>query len=283
MCDACDLAFAEEVLDAVSGMTFWRPLTSFEKQFGDIPRVARDFERVEMQTAETLQPIVEKMVQQLKDEAVELVKQRDLEGIARLAASYEGPLVKAMRDAAADAVSVGKAQIHDQFREQRAHRFAALPPRKRPKLTKAYLDARASVKGREVSESVTSAARQAALYKASQGEMDEEAIAEAIDDALTTAAEEAILKTSVSTAREGIAVGRYVAIEDTAEYIDRLVYSAINDSNCCDECASWDGQELDLDQADAAPNPNCVGEQYGNACRCVVIVQYTRDARGRVA
>lgn len=268
MCDRCgDVELASSVLDEVRDVAYWRDLTEVERQFGDIPRMASDLTNAEQEAARRTAPAVRQMLDQLVAEAAELIRDGDLSGIAKLTASYEGPIAKALKASASAAVETGKRQVMDAYRKQRGDKFASFPPRKRPKRkTKDYLNAKAEVLARKVTEDVSVAVRTVAVQQAAKESLDIAqltAIAEA-------AANSAVMQAATSVTREGVGVGRWVAIEDASDEVEQMVYTAILDSNVCDSCAEKDNETVT--DPDAAPNPDCVGAQYGNECRCAVIV-----------
>ena len=56
--------------------------------------------------------------------------------------------------------------------------------------------------------------------------------------------------------------------------IENAQYSAVMDDNTCGPCSDKDGTIGSPDDPEMqVPNPDCIGEQYGNTCRCVLIYQ----------
>jgi HK97 family phage portal protein len=62
--------------------------------------------------------------------------------------------------------------------------------------------------------------------------------------------------------------GRDAEIEEKADQIEYLVYSAVLDNNTCSPCGDSDGMGGQLGEIPAVPNPACEG---GAQCRCVHI------------
>lgn len=69
-----------------------------------------------------------------------------------------------------------------------------------------------------------------------------------------------------SAINAAIQSGRADEAQERKDEWDNVQYSAILDSNTCDECAGWDGAEADdPGQLPDTPNPDCEG---GANCRC---------------
>lgn len=75
-----------------------------------------------------------------------------------------------------------------------------------------------------------------------------------------------------TTAMQAYNLGRHTALAADAGDGEtaRWGYSAIMDENTCTVCSSWDGKEGPRSSLPQVPNPECVGERYGNACRCML-------------
>lgn len=68
------------------------------------------------------------------------------------------------------------------------------------------------------------------------------------------------------TANKVLNLGREEEAKNQEDNIERIEYSAILDQNCCDPCASDDGQTASSeDDLTPVPNPSCFG---GENCRC---------------
>jgi HK97 family phage portal protein len=98
---------------------------------------------------------------------------------------------------------------------------------------------------------------------------------EPMEQALAAAEEEMLSESTsyaeaiaVGAAYQSVADGRYDHFQQTDEFQDRYVYSAILDSNVCEVCAAVDGREsYNLDDLPLVPNPDCQG---GYRCRCTI-------------
>jgi uncharacterized protein YicC (UPF0701 family) len=272
MCRACrEQAVALAADSLPSERTFWRDLTPAEMEFGDIPRVASDVDSAELHVVTAVKPAVKELVAGVVAEAMKAIRARDMRTVTDLPSDYEA-VTKAVKAAAGSAIDAGKAQVFDAYRAQTGHRLA-LPPRKNPRLTAAYLNAKAEIQAAAINAAAKSAAQKAAISQIARGVEDRETL-EALT---TTAAEQSLVATAVETAREGIAVGRMLAIQDTENDIEAVIYTAIMDTNVCEVCMSADQTEYaTLAEAADVPNPDCVGEQYGNVCRCNLIVVYKK-------
>ena len=80
-----------------------------------------------------------------------------------------------------------------------------------------------------------------------------------------------------------------LAIPEVRGDVGDAEYSALMDNDTCDACAEKDGEtfgdgdgyDAPLDEAfDATPNPDCVGMEYGNQCRCVCVMSFGSPAFG---
>ena len=72
-------------------------------------------------------------------------------------------------------------------------------------------------------------------------------------------------------ANEAFAAGRDEGFAEYADEIDRYVYSAMLDFNCCGNCAAADGAEGTEDEVPSVPNEECDG---GDRCRCVIVAVF---------
>lgn len=77
---------------------------------------------------------------------------------------------------------------------------------------------------------------------------------------------------------EAFSLGRVAASKEFKDSIEKAIYSAILDNNCCQVCEDLDGEEFEVDSDDyeevTPPNPNCEG---GDACRCTWIYLLATD------
>ena len=74
---------------------------------------------------------------------------------------------------------------------------------------------------------------------------------------------------------EGISAGRLVSFDEVKDEAGTVIYSAVMDSDTCDNCRALDGTEYGPGDFGKAPNNDCTGE-----CRCVELVIF--DTGGSV-
>lgn len=78
-------------------------------------------------------------------------------------------------------------------------------------------------------------------------------------------------------ANEAFADGRRDGYDKYADEISSVQYSALLDSNTCDNCSDADGQQGDTpDDIPDVPNPDCDG---GDKCRCVHVYVFGDEAK----
>lgn len=267
------LAAAEAIIDAAGELRYRRPLTDAERMFGDVDRVARDFDAAEQVVADAARPVMRRMFDQLLIEARPLLAARDVAGLARLRASHTAELAAALKDAARSGMDAGAEQVRENAAGQRK-RFAARPRktprkplRKQPDRIPEWLDARSEA----VAESV--AAQQAAAMSAvlqRQTIIGDGTLTDADIEAMWAGGEKTLVGTATSLGREAYGLGRLIGLDELAASgdVDHCLYTAILDDATCEVCEAMDGVELPADELDAAPNDECLGVER---CRCFVI------------
>lgn len=78
-------------------------------------------------------------------------------------------------------------------------------------------------------------------------------------------------------ANEAFADGRADGYEQHADEIGSVIYSALLDINCCENCLAADGAEgATPDDIPDAPNPDCDG---GDKCRCVHVFVFSDEVK----
>ncbi len=97
----------------------------------------------------------------------------------------------------------------------------------------------------------------------------EDDLVNSIIDSLEEGSDSQLDRIGMEAARSAVTGGRYDAFQDLDGEIDKYVWSAAMDKNCCDPCAELDGTEWDsLDDVDSSPGDLCEG---GDACRCQIM------------
>lgn len=279
MCEACDrsdtLKLAGDLTD--TPLAFRRPMTAIEEAYGDVPRVAHDFDAAEEAVAKAGGKVAKRILAQLVEEANALVGAKDPAGLANIAPSYVGELTTALKSGIAKAVDLGRAQVKDAMRQQQGGRYAE-PPAKNPKKALGYLAGRAAIGSKQVSEQIAASVRRAALDAIVRGE-------DELTDQALEALESGVLRTLVGAAlemgREALGVGRLLEAEDVKSEIAEAYYTAILDDRVCDTCAAADGTAWIADEGDdmdeaitATPNDDCEGTAA--RCRCYCVYIFTR-------
>lgn len=291
MCRNCDAAKLPELVTRAEALlaeipaTYRRGLTPIELAYGDVPRVRQDYDDAAVTIASIAGPIVRKMATQLVKEAVALAKAKDVAGISRVAPSYVGELATALKKGIGEALKTGRSQVMDQYAAQKGTRFEILVPRrKQVKKVSEYLSARADIDAERISAAITASVQSATIgqiARASTLDWLEKALNYENPDSILARAilggENSLIGTATADAREGIGLGRLFALDEVKEDVDFLTYTAILDDNVCSVCADLDGQEFDANAIDMTPNDDCVGAQYGNECRCYMVVVFKRD------
>jgi SPP1 gp7 family putative phage head morphogenesis protein len=99
-----------------------------------------------------------------------------------------------------------------------------------------------------------------------------QALADALVDALTEVAEQAIKRAAGEEVNEAFALGRHWQADQAKDSIELAVYSCVMDDRSCDTCEELDGEEFEVGsdeyESNAPPNKNCDGKDN---CRCVYL------------
>lgn len=264
---------------------FRRPMTPLELAYGDVLRVRQDFDTSAERIAALCGPIVRKMATQLVQEAVSLAKAKDVAGITKVAPSFVGELATALKKGISEALKTGRAQVMDQHAAQTGTRFEILVPRrKQVKKMSEYLSAKADIDSERISAAIAAnvmAATLGQIARASSTQWIKDALDPENPDSILFRAilggENSLIGTATADAREGIGLGRLFAADEVKDQIESVTYTAILDENVCEVCAALDGSEYGPDEAGQAPNDDCIGEQYGNSCRCYEVYVFTKD------
>jgi hypothetical protein len=263
------LRLAAAAVEAAGDLTFWRAQTPVELEFGDIPRVAADFNAAELAIAEAVRDPLKAVVRALATDALAAVKKGDTVAIAALTAD-PADLTAALKGAIGSAIDAGKVQVFDQWRKQTGRKLAK-PPRVRPKLAAKFLAGKAVTQAEHLVNEARAAAQKMALSELGRGAYD----ADTLEAFVTLKAESLLVAMAREDAREAVGIGRLLAQEDTKGDIESVVYTAILDSNVCDVCESRDGDEYGPADMGQAPNPDCEGALYAG-CRCAEIILYRK-------
>jgi hypothetical protein len=282
MCDTC--ALADDLVTAAGALAYRRPLSAVEESYGDVPRVARDFDAAEEAVAKAGAPVVKRIVAQLSSEVAALVKAGDVAALSGVSASYVGELATALNAGVGTALRLGNKQITDAHRSQRGTRLAAKPPGKDPKKARDYLKARSTLGAQQVADGIRANIVRSAsglVMKPGTAGLSEDAIADLIAAETWAAAERTLIGTALELGREGVGVGRLLALQEVASDIAEVHYSAILDDRVCDPCAEADGRTWIADDGDdieegiaSTPNDECEGTSA--RCRCVSIAVFRR-------
>jgi len=294
VCDRCDkardiLALAEPVVTAAGTLAFRRPLTPFESLHHDAPRMKADFDAAELAVAKAAAPVVQEMARQLVDEARVHVKAADVHGIAGLSVPRVPELAAALREGMDAGRKMGHAQIIDQHA---AETGKTLPlklavPAKSAKRDR-HFDGKATLKASAIAAALLASvhSRAAGAIETGRDDLTDEA-AQGVADA----GAKGLMATAVALGVAALHAGRddALAIPEVRGDVGDAEYSALMDNDTCDACAEKDGEtfgdgdgyDAPLDEAfDATPNPDCVGMEYGNQCRCVCVMSFGSPAFG---
>lgn len=93
-------------------------------------------------------------------------------------------------------------------------------------------------------------------------------VAPTVRETMATGSTAYITRSASEATNWALSQGRDAEIEEKADSIEYLVYSAVLDNNTCQPCGDADGIGGQLDEIPAVPNPDCAG---GAQCRCVHI------------
>jgi hypothetical protein len=93
-------------------------------------------------------------------------------------------------------------------------------------------------------------------------------VASTVRETMATGSTAYITRSASEATNWALSQGRDAEIEEKADSIEYLVYSAVLDNNTCQPCGDADGMGGQLDEIPAVPNPDCAG---GAQCRCVHI------------
>ncbi len=331
-----DVRMAESLVDAAGELRFWRELTPREREFGDIPRVKRDFDEAERKVAAAGAPIVRQAVRDLVAQANHAIALRNHAAIVGIEPIMVHELQMALTHGVDQARTMGRQQIYDAHQRQvKAHTQLATkvrPPKQMQipipeqahgqsmptyygRIVQAQVDAKIALAARKAMENTAATVRDAAVRAMvrNRDEITDEEI-----NAMLQGETKAFGSVATSLARSGLSGGRIEQMDAVRDDIKSMTYSAVMDENTCDVCEAADGDvyeddteepapedlppedasaddtsdagnlaegfkrmlaEGDLagsieDGIDAAPNPDCVGEEYGNACRCIMVIEF---------
>lgn len=299
MCSTCGVTMrlvgAEEYREAVERarvaladmpVSYRRPLTAIELAYGDVPRVRQDFDDAAVTIVEIAGPVVRKIATQLVVEAVALAKAKDMAGISRVTPSFVGELATALKKGISAALATGRRQVTDQHARQTGAKLEIKMPPKRKQLKRVseYLSARADIDSERISFAIAANVRAATISQIARDssiQWMKDALDYANPDSILARAilggENSLIGTATADAREGVGLGRLFAVDEVKDQIESVTYTAILDENVCDVCAELDGEEYGGDEAGKTPNDDCIGEQYGNSCRCFEVYVFTKD------
>jgi HK97 family phage portal protein len=93
-------------------------------------------------------------------------------------------------------------------------------------------------------------------------------VASTVRETMATGSTAYITRSASEATNWALSQGRDAEIEEKADSIEYLVYSAVLDNNTCQPCGDADGMGGQLGEIPAVPNPDCAG---GAQCRCVHI------------
>jgi phage gp29-like protein len=125
----------------------------------------------------------------------------------------------------------------------------------------------------EFTNTLSARATNAAIDRKRKGGTDGEII-QAVNADLADQSDKWIDGVAGKGANEAFAAGRLDGFDAYADEIDRYIYSAMLDINCCGNCAAADGAEGQQDDLPAVPNEDCDG---GDRCRCVLVAVFADE------
>lgn len=274
MCERCvtqgALVLSDSVTDSLKRFRFWREPTPLEVECG-VFELADAIDAYEVDIAKRAALPAKEIVRALVVDASRAVKESDAAAVSRVTPPPLTDLIAAIKEGQKAALEEGRRQVLEQRRKARTE--LALPPRKNRRLAKGFLSAKAEAEADRIASAAVSEIRRVGLSQVARGVAD----SETMEEAALAIIEKAVASAATSAARECIAVGRFFAIQDVAQDIEKVVYTALLDANVCDVCADKDGSEYDPEEAGQAPNEDCIGEVYGNVCRCSELVQFYKE------
>lgn len=260
-----------------------RELTSLERCV-NLSEIDTKTKRAALEMSARIEPIQQQQIASLAK-----IARRELDGVTEVKVPYTGKVASSIRQVLRDVFMYGREQVRAELQRQatlrRAHGhdvrldeldaldFKLAQPINTRRSAFDYFSAKADVLSERWANRFKDAAITAKLRAIRSG-LDEEATEAEVRRALDELSKQSTRSLVLQTITEAFALGRKIEADEFADDIQRVQYSALLDENTCNICEDLDGTVGRLDDRRLqTPNPDCVGEKYGNTCRCILVYE----------
>lgn len=231
----------------------------------------------EEQFVEAAKKVQDKQISKIVDMVVKDIKEGQVEKISTIDIPYRDQMADVLEKVLLDLFNYGQDQVKAELQKQRGKIKAQEPALGDIGAAKEFLKTRAKATASILASKLRATMAWEALRQIKGGMIDRAALSAA----LTALSDKELFAIAKFTVSEAFNFGRQAEAKAEADDIDRVIYSAILDTNTCGPCGDQDGREFKFPSSEwdevAPPYKECEGQ---DRCRCVGVYVYRSERRG---
>lgn len=253
----------------------WRREFTYAERFVSFSEISDALDKAEKKFIEVTKEIQDRQINKISEIAVKAIQTKKFDRFEDIDIPYRQDMTNAMLAIRKELFKYGRQQVKDELKKQssiteiqdtrKAEMAEPIDPEDEAEIM-AFLAARTKVTSSLLANKLKQKMMVESMRQIKQGIVDKKQLAKKLRDLSD--------KELKLEARYGIndAFNYGRSYEATKHDIDRVQYSALLDSNVCEQCTPLDGQEWDFDDERtdkyASGNPECLGCEK---CRCVLV------------